>query len=356
MMRSKPRATNLSVIWPKKADFNNTMRAAVRTGILGTTIGFSNASSKPRIPLDKGTLLLEVQAGAINPVDYKLPRAAAGPVLGFDVCGKVMVVDPDSDGSFAVGDIVFGNCVGSLADYATVRASEVARAPKGWTATDCAALPTAYLSALQCLRKGKILPETGTSSEASEKSVLVIGASGGCGLAGLQLCRALGVGRIVAICSAKNSDLVLQYGADEVVDYSRVDELGSFFETNQGKFDCVYDAATNSGAGEDYWNKSIGLLKRDVIGEIIGEYTALNGSPGKWIRALAGKQKKHETIIMKEPSGSDLELVVQLMDRIGARPVTNVMAFDERGIAEGFNLLKSRRTKGKIVFDISVVQ
>lgn len=333
------------------------MRAALRTGILGTTIGFSNDSSKPIIPRDKDALLLEVQAGAINPVDYKMPRAAAGPVLGQDFCGKITVVDPDYDGSFAVGDVVFGNCVGCLADYATAKATEVARAPKGWTATDCAALPTAYLSALQCLRKGKILSDEGPSnSEASQKSILIIGASGGCGLAGVQLCKALGVGRIVAICSSRNSELVISHGATEVVDYSKAGELESFFETNQGKFDCVYDVATNSGGGEDYLNNSIGLLKRNVTGEIVGEYTALNGSAMKWILAFAGRQKEHETIIMKKSSGSDLELVVQLMDRTGARPVTKVMAFDEKGVDEGFKLLKSRRTKGKIVFDVSAAQ
>jgi len=333
------------------------MKAAVRTGILGTTIGFSNDEPKPDIPSDKDALLLEVLAGAINPIDYKMPRAAKGPILGQDVCGKVVAVDPDSDGSFAVGDVVFGNCTGCLAEYTTAKATEVARVPKGWSATECAAAPTAYWSALQCLRKGKILPDEGlSSSEGSEKSILIIGASGGTGLAGVQLCKALGVGRIVAICSSRNKELVLSHGATEMVDYSKEGELESFFETNQGKFDCVYDVATGSGGGEDYLNNSIGLLKRNDAGEIVGEYTALNGSPMKWILAFAGRQKEHETIILKKSSGSDLEIIVQLLERTGARPLTKVMAFDEKTVDEGFKLLKSRRTKGKIVFDISAAQ
>ena len=53
-------------------------------------------------------------------------------------------------------------------------------------------------------------------------------------------------------------------GATEVVDYTNQGELDSFFRDNEGKFDCVYDAATSSGDGEDYWDKSIALLLKKV--------------------------------------------------------------------------------------------
>ena len=49
---------------------------------------------------------------------------------------------------------------------------------------------------------------------------------------------------------------------------------------------------------------------------------------------------------------ADLELVVELLDRIGARPLTNIMTFDDEGLQEAFELLKSRRTRGKIVFEV----
>jgi len=339
------------------------MRAAVRTGILGVNINFTTVQSSPSIPgKEKDSLLVKVHAGAINPIDYKLPRSVIGPVVGKDFVGTVAVVGPECDGEFAVGDLIFGVTKGSLAEYSVAKSTEVAKAPtEGWKATDIAALPTAYCSALHCLRAGNILPDhetgEGTASDVNFKSILVLGASGGCGLAGVQLCVALGVSRIVAVCSEKNRAFVMEHGATEVVDYNNVAELDAFFEENQGKFDCVYDAASNSGGGEDYWKRSLGLLRRhgngDQNNEIAGEYTTLNGPPTKWIRALVGKQKKNETINTKDANTSDLGLVVKLMNRIKARPFTTEMAFDEDGVKEAFELLKSRRTKGKIVFDIS---
>ena len=350
----------------------STMKAAVRTGIMGYTLTFSTNHSAPSKPLnEKDSVLVKVHSGSINPIDYKMPRSFLGPVVGLDFCGTVIEVDPakncnGGDDKFEVGDVVFGICKqGALAEYTVAKSNEIAKAPKGWKATDCAALPTAYTSALQCLRKGRILPDhydngndkndnDNTDAIIIDKSVLIIGASGGCGLAGLQLCVSLGVSRIVAICSDKNRALVREHGATEVVNYANASELESFFADNQGKFDCVYDAATQSGGGEDYWKKSIGLLRRDEK-TIVGEYTALSGSPTKWIRAMCGKQKEHETIIMKESNSSDLETVARLMDRIGAKPLTKVVAFDEEGLKEAFDLLKSRRTRGKIVFDVSAM-
>ncbi len=50
-------------------------------------------------------------------------------------------------------------------------------------------------------------------------TVVVIGASSGTGLMGVQLAKALGAARVIAVCSGKNADRVLQLGADEVIDY-----------------------------------------------------------------------------------------------------------------------------------------
>ena len=326
------------------------MKAAIKTGLLGTILSFSENFSAPSKPNDKDLLLIKVHAGAINPIDYKLSRYLSGTIVGQDFCGVVHGVHPDANSGFQVGDLVFGKAKGTLAEYTVANVKEIAKAPDGWKATECAALTTAFLSALQSLRKGKILIENDESS--TEKSVLIIGASGGCGLAGVQLCASKGVLRIVAICSKKNEALVREHGATDVVDYTNESELQSFFSDNQGNFDCVYDTASYSGGGEDYWERSIGLLKKDGNGNTVGEYVSLSGAPGKWIRAFAGKQKEHETIIMTEPKGTDLELVVQLMDKAKAKPLTQVFSFDEKGIQDGFKLLKSRRTKGKVVFDV----
>ena len=72
--------------------------------------------------------------------------------------------------------------------------------------------------------------------------MLVIGASGGCGSAGVQLAKALGAREVVGVCSGKNAELVRAQGADRVVDYQTqrlADEAADY--------DVVYDTATSSG-------------------------------------------------------------------------------------------------------------
>ena len=77
-----------------------------------------------------------------------------------------------------------------------------------------------------------------------------------------------------------------EHGATEVIDYTKDDVVKYFSDEDDNikddnKFDIVYDAATNSGAGEDYKDKSIRLLKDE------GQYVAINGSPSMWLRLVS---------------------------------------------------------------------
>lgn len=336
------------------------MRAALRTGLFGFTPAFVNDYIAP--PFDENStkqnkdIYVKVKAAAINPVDYKLPRTIGGNVMGFDFCGTIEKVGSDVDDNYQIGDDVFGTCSsGALADYCIAKSDRIAKVPKdgSWDPLECAALPVAYMSALQSLRIGTITEENGESVN-KQKSVLIIGASGGCGVAGTQLCKAMGVGRIVGICSSRNADFVKGLGATEIVCYDDETELKSFFASNKGKFDCVYDAATNSGDGEDYWTMSIDLLKKEdgFSGELSGEYVALNGPAGKWMRAFIGKQKNHETIMMMNANSADLNTILSLLGKNKEKPITNIIPFSEKGLEDGLKQLKGRRTKGKIVFDL----
>jgi len=322
----------------------------VRNTIFGFNMAFRTDQPEPNFsPKDSDKILVEVKAGAINPVDYKLPKAFAGPVIGIDFCGVIKEVG-DKVTDLKVGDQVFGGAkTGALADLTIANAKEVCKVPDGWSATECAALPVAYESSLQGLRKGGIIPPTKDDMQAKE-SVLVVGASGGIGLAALQLCKAMGVPRIVAICSDRNKDLVISNGATEFINYADNSGLSAFFEKEKGNFDCVLDVATGSGGGEDYIAKSLTLLRK---GEENGIYVALNGPPSSWMRLVTGMEKPNQHIILCKHATEDQESILHLMDSIQAKPLLNVMDFSEAEVFKGFDLLHSRRTKGKIVFDIS---
>ena len=334
------------------------MQAAIRTGFLGTTLSFTKKYEKPVfLPegIHKSDVLVEVEAAGINPVDFKTPRAMAGAIYGIDFCGKITAVGSEVK-DFSVGDEVFGaTSQGSLADFTIASSSKIAKKPDELKTTECSALPVAYESTLQCLRIAGVVPPTEEGGQ-SKDSVLVIGASGGCGIAALQLCKAMEVPRIVAICSKKNTDFVKENGATEVVDYTDSAQLEDFYASNKDKFDCVFDVATGSGGGEDYWEKSIPLLKveKDSGGKekLLGNYVALNGPPGKWIRLFMNKQIPNQSLHYCEHSTADLEQVASLLVKVGKTPPLQAFTFSEEGVTEAYTLSKSRRAKGKIVVEM----
>ena len=212
------------------------MRAAVRTG---GTIEFAADAPHPPSP-KSGQVLVSVVAAAINPVDYKLPKLIGGPVAGIDVAGVVDEVGPNVS-NLKKGDEVLGFAHGSVSDFATAEAKKLAKKPKALSWEQAAALPTAYLTGYQAL--------TTHGGAGKETAVLVIGASGGCGTAGVALAKALGCPSVVAICSEANAELVTGLGATRVVDYTDAAGYAAFLAEG-AKFDLIYDTATNSGKGE----------------------------------------------------------------------------------------------------------
>ncbi len=74
--------------------------------------------------------------------------------------------------------------------------------------------------------------------------VLIIGASGALGVSGIQYAKHLGA-HVTAVCSGANHDLVRSLGADEVIDYTKVD-LGTKTVEDNCRFDVVYDAVGKS--------------------------------------------------------------------------------------------------------------
>jgi len=312
------------------------MRAAIRTGFFGGSIGFMNNEKRPEIT--KPTQVkVKVHSSAINPVDYKLPKFMAGKIIGFDFAGTIEEVG-DAVTDFKVGDEVFGGTKGSLAEYTVTESTKIAKKGDKLTFSEAAALPVAYVTGLQGLKIGKV-------TEGS--SVLVIGASGGCGLAGIQLAKALGASRIVGICSKKNSDLVKKTGATDVICYDDEIELSKFYADNLKSFDCIYDTATGSGGGEDYRDSSIPLLKANA-----GEYVAINGSKSLWVQMMFNKLPEHQHLFFTDMNTQACGEVVTLLEKNDIKPLVNNLPFTEESVLSGFDLLKSRRTKGKIVFEV----
>ena len=322
------------------------MKAAIRSGFFTTQHAFSTDFPVPTLT-KPDQVLIKINAAALNPVDYKLPKMLGGDVMGIDVCGTVTDVGSHVT-AFHVGDLAFGAAAtGSLAEYTTAYAAQIAMVPEGWTHLEVASLPVAYDTAVTGFAKGQI------TSESTKESMLVIGASGGCGIAACQLAQGMGVKRIIGICSSKNANFVKENGATEIVDYQDAKGLEKFYKDNAGKIDFIYDAATGSGGDENYAVITLPLLKDN------GTYIALNGKLVNWIGQLVlgrGFWDKRQRIHLCVHSTADLETVTTMLDKNKYRPTLSMFEFTEKGVVEGFHQLKSRRTKGKLVCEISPVE
>ena len=149
-------------------------------------------------------------------------------ILGMEFAGVVEAVGPAVT-EFDVADDVFGvKGSGAHAEYVCVRESApIAHKPANMTFEQAAAVCDGAALALECLRKAGVGRGT---------SVLVYGATGSVGTAGVQLARHLGAD-VTAVSNSKNLELVRSLGADRVLDYARED-----FTRNGERYDVVFDA------------------------------------------------------------------------------------------------------------------
>ncbi|MGB7161475.1 MAG: zinc-binding alcohol dehydrogenase family protein, partial [Tepidisphaeraceae bacterium] len=148
-----------------------------------------------------GEVVLDVRYAALNPADYYLAqnqypaRPPLPHVLGRDGIGVVSAVGAGVSG-FELGDVgvilrseIGVSRWGTLAGRVAVPVESLVRPPESWTDQESAAAPLVYLTAQQALTQWGELPPG---------VVLVTGASGGVGVASIQLAAAMGH-RVVAL-------------------------------------------------------------------------------------------------------------------------------------------------------------
>src|SRR5262245_38421264 len=148
-------------------------------------------------------------------------------ISGIELAGEVEAVGR-SVSELAVGDRVFGVRSGAHAEYVCVgEQGSLAPMPAGLSFDEAAPLVDGPALALACLRAA------GPLEELEGRPIVVYGASGAVGTAGVQLAKHFGA-YVTAVCNARNLELVRSLGADEVIDYERED-----FTKNGETYDVV---------------------------------------------------------------------------------------------------------------------
>jgi NADPH:quinone reductase-like Zn-dependent oxidoreductase len=168
-------------------------------------------------------------------------------ILGQELAGEVEEVGA-AVREFEVGDRVFGALpalsisTGTHAEFVSLSESlPLAHMPAGMSFQEAATVCDGAVLALNCLRPAHLQ---------KGQRLLVYGASGSIGTAGVQLARYFDA-HITAVCNTKNVELVESLGADEVIDYLKED-----FTENGETYDVIFDAV-----GKDSFRHCKGSLK-----------------------------------------------------------------------------------------------
>lgn len=279
------------------------------------------------------TLLMQGRPKAFRALTgLRTPRRR---IPGLEVAGVVDAIGSAVTG-LTVGDRVFGEGAGALAEYAVAKASRTARIPEGMSFREAASLPVSAVTGLVAMRD--------VAEVRSGQRVLVIGASGGVGSYAVQVATHLGA-HVTAVCSGRNVEFVRSLGADVVVDYT-VEDVAE----RSDRFDVILDNVASHPLAR----------LRDLLAPG-GRLLSNNGTNGgDWFGPLGRMAhaawlnlttKASLPLFVATASTPLLEDVLSLIASGAVRPVIgSVHSFD--AAAEAVSVVESGHATGKVIVEV----
>jgi len=329
----------------------NTMKAAILERHDGP---FRHADIARPTP-GPGQVLVRIKASGINPLDLKIragkaehARQPLPAVLGIDLAGVVESVG-EGVSAWRPGDEVYGmtggvgGVQGSLAQYAAVDASLLARKPAHFSMREAASMPLVFITAWEGL--------VDRAKVHAGQTVLVQGGSGGVGHAVIQLALAMGA-KVFATASAAHAELIRSWGATPI-DYRSTSVDAYVAEHTQGRgFDIVYDTA--GGESLDASFKAVARFGHVVSSLGWGTHAlaplsfraATYSGVFTLLPLLTGEGKEHH--------GEILHGVATLAEAGKIAPRVDRRRFDLDTVADAHALVESREAEGKVVVDIEL--
>ncbi|USS55878.1 NADPH:quinone oxidoreductase family protein [Pseudomonas kermanshahensis] len=188
----------------------------------------------------KNEILLDVQAAGVNFPDTLIieGKYQFQPPLPFSPGGEaagVVAAVGEKAGAFKVGDRVMAlTGWGAFAEQVAVPFYNVMPIPEHMDFTTAAAFGMTYGTSMHALKqRGHLQPG---------ETLLVLGASGGVGLAAVEIGKAMGARVIAAASSAEKLAVAKAAGADELIDYSQASLKDEIKRLTGGQgVDVIYD-------------------------------------------------------------------------------------------------------------------
>jgi NADPH:quinone reductase-like Zn-dependent oxidoreductase len=297
-------------------------------------------------------VLIKVHASTVNRLDVHTREAnrSGGPavmllsrlvsglrrprqrILGSEFAGDVEAVGAAVN-EFAIGDRVFGNSglrFGAHAEFTCVRqGGRIAQMPAGMSFDEAAPATDGALNALTCLtpadlRKGR--------------RILIYGASGAIGTAGVQLARYFDAD-VTAVCSTKNLELVRSLGADRVIDYTKED-----FTKNGETYHVIFDAVGKLSFGRCRGSLEPGgiYLPTDGLGNLMWALVTPRFGNKRVVFQIPPRQTKQDVMFLKE-----------LMEAGKYRPVID-RRYPLEDVIEATRYVATGQKTGNVVLTIAV--
>ncbi|MEW2305254.1 zinc-binding alcohol dehydrogenase family protein [Streptomyces sp. NPDC006655] len=299
-------------------------------------------------------LLVQVEAIAVNPVDYKV-RQSNDPggepkVLGWDAAGTVVAVGDDVT-SFKVGDEVFYagaiDRPGANSRFHTVDERIVGRKPSALSFAEAAALPLTSLTAWEGLFEhlglyDGALRRTGT--------LLVTAAAGGVGAMVSQLARALTSLTVIGTASRpETTEFARRMGASRIVDH-RKPLAPQVAEVAPGGVDFVFSTAgteQNLAAYAEVLKPFGQVVAIDDFGPV--EIGLLKSKSISFHWEFMFTRSLHQTADQAE-QGRILHQISRLVDAgiLTTTATTDLGTVDAEHLREAHRILESGRAIGKI--------
>ncbi|KAF8865176.1 putative zinc alcohol dehydrogenase [Acephala macrosclerotiorum] len=329
----------------------STMRAWLWTtaaGGLEKNLYLSESATRPGQPLQNDQVVVQVISMSLNPADYKVPEMGLAAKLiistpsspGIDFCGRVVDVG-SAVKDFSSGQLVFG-CLGRpmqfgpLAEYLVCPSQSIAPLPKGVDPDIAASIGTAGQTAYQVLKP----PAT------AGDRIFINGGSGGCGMFCIQIAKILGW-HVTTSCSTRNVALCQDLGADEVIDYTKVDVIQTLKEMGP-VFGRVLD---NVGTPESLYRECHHFLRP---GHNYVQVTATILSAARQLLQpgfLGGGKRKLDLVVL---SGKQTALI-QLGEWVQEGKIKVIIdsTFEFEDALKAYEKLRTHRARGKIVVHVA---